>query len=62
MHRCRNPLFCVVPPYVLSEVAPRPPPPPARITHRAARQRFGSGSDEAKAVREAWAEVGVRWE
>jgi Zn-dependent metalloprotease len=34
----------------------------ARITHRAARQRFGVGSDQAKAVREAWAEVGVRWE
>ncbi len=34
----------------------------ARITHRAARQRFGAGSDQAKAVREAWAEVGVRWE
>src|ERR671914_720551 len=34
----------------------------ARITHRAARQRFGTGSDEAKAVREAWADVGVRWE
>ena len=24
--------------------------------------RFGVGSDEAKAVREAWADVGVRWE
>ena len=34
----------------------------ARITHRAARERFGTGSDEAKAVREAWAEVGVNWE
>jgi Zn-dependent metalloprotease len=34
----------------------------ARITHRAARQRFGPGSDEAVAVREAWADVGVRWE
>lgn len=34
----------------------------ARISHRAARQRFGVGSDQAKAVREAWAEVGVRWE
>ena len=34
----------------------------ARITHRAARQRFGPGSDQAKAVREAWAEVGIRWE
>jgi Zn-dependent metalloprotease len=34
----------------------------ARITHRSARQRFGPGSDEAKAVRGAWAEVGVRWE
>jgi Zn-dependent metalloprotease len=34
----------------------------ARATHRAARQRFGVGSDQAKAVREAWAEVGVRWE
>jgi Zn-dependent metalloprotease len=32
----------------------------ARITQQAARQRFGSGSDEAKAVREAWAQVGVR--
>ena len=30
--------------------------------HRAARQRFGPGSDQAEAVREAWAEVGVRWE
>jgi Zn-dependent metalloprotease len=34
----------------------------ARVTHRAARQRFGVGSDQAKAVREAWAEVGIRWE
>jgi Zn-dependent metalloprotease len=34
----------------------------ARITHRAARQRYGAGSDEAKAVREAWAQVGIRWE
>ena len=34
----------------------------ARITHRAARQRFGAGSEQAKAVREAWAEVGIRWE
>jgi len=34
----------------------------ARITHRAARQRFGPGSAEATAVRAAWAEVGVRWE
>ena len=34
----------------------------ARFTHRAARQRFGSGSDVAKAVREAWADVGIRWE
>jgi Zn-dependent metalloprotease len=34
----------------------------ARLTHRAARQRFGVGSEQAKAVREAWAEVGVRWE
>jgi Zn-dependent metalloprotease len=34
----------------------------ARITHRAARQRFGVGSDQAKAVRQAWEEVGVRWE
>lgn len=34
----------------------------ARLTHRAARNRYGVGSDEAKAVREAWAEVGVRWE
>jgi Zn-dependent metalloprotease len=34
----------------------------ARLTHRAARQRFGPGSDETTAVREAWTEVGVRWE
>jgi len=34
----------------------------ARLTHRAARQRFGPGSDQMNAVREAWAEVGVRWE
>jgi Zn-dependent metalloprotease len=34
----------------------------ARITHRAARQRFGPGSDQAKAVRAAWADVGIRWE
>jgi Zn-dependent metalloprotease len=34
----------------------------ARITHRAARQRFGTGSDEAKATRAAWAEVGISWE
>jgi Zn-dependent metalloprotease len=34
----------------------------ARITHRAARQRFGPGSTEAKAVRTAWAEVGISWE
>jgi Zn-dependent metalloprotease len=34
----------------------------ARFTHRAARQRYGSGSDEAQAVREAWADVGIRWE
>jgi Zn-dependent metalloprotease len=34
----------------------------ARLTHRAARQRYGPGSHETKAVREAWAEVGVRWE
>jgi Zn-dependent metalloprotease len=34
----------------------------ARLTHRAARQRFGVGSDQAQAVREAWTEVGVRWE
>ncbi len=34
----------------------------ARITHRAARQRFGTGSHDAKAVREAWAEVGIDWE
>ena len=34
----------------------------ARLTHRAARQRYGPGSDQAKAVREAWADVGVRWE
>jgi Zn-dependent metalloprotease len=34
----------------------------ARVSHRAARQRFGVGSDEAKAVREAWAQVGIRWE
>ena len=34
----------------------------ARLTHRAARQRFGPGSGETGAVREAWAEVGVSWE
>jgi Zn-dependent metalloprotease len=34
----------------------------ARATHRAARQRYGVGSREAKAVREAWAQVGIRWE
>lgn len=34
----------------------------ARLTHRAARQRHGTGSDEAAAVREAWAEVGIAWE
>ena len=34
----------------------------ARITHRAARQRFGTGSTEAKATHEAWAEVGISWE
>jgi Zn-dependent metalloprotease len=34
----------------------------ARTTHRAARQRFGVGSDEAQAVREAWDEVGIHWE
>jgi Zn-dependent metalloprotease len=34
----------------------------ARLTHGAARARFGSGSDEAKATREAWADVGIRWE
>ena len=34
----------------------------ARLTHRAARQRFGPGSEEMAAVREAWAEVGVSWE
>jgi Zn-dependent metalloprotease len=34
----------------------------ARITHRAARQRFGTGSPEAKATREAWGEVGISWE
>jgi len=33
----------------------------ARLTHRAAGQRFGVRSDEATAVREAWAEVGIRW-
>ena len=33
----------------------------ARLTHRAARQRFGSGGSEAKAVQEAWAQVGIRW-
>ena len=33
----------------------------ARLTHRAARQRFGPGSDQARAVRDAWAEVGIRW-
>ena len=34
----------------------------ARLTHRAARQRYGPGSDQALAVREAWADVGIRWE
>jgi Zn-dependent metalloprotease len=34
----------------------------ARLTHRAARHRYGPGSDQAKATREAWADVGVRWE
>jgi Zn-dependent metalloprotease len=34
----------------------------ARFTFRAARARFGNGSQEAKATREAWEEVGVRWE
>jgi Zn-dependent metalloprotease len=34
----------------------------ARVTHRAARQRFGPASDEAQAVRAAWAEVGISWE
>jgi Zn-dependent metalloprotease len=34
----------------------------ARLTHRAARQRFGLDSDEERAVREAWAAVGVIWE
>jgi Zn-dependent metalloprotease len=34
----------------------------ARTTHRAARQRFGVRSQEAQAVRAAWAEVGIRWE
>ena len=34
----------------------------ARLTHRAARSRFGNGSDEAKATHEAWGEVGIRWE
>jgi Zn-dependent metalloprotease len=32
----------------------------ARLTHRVARERFGN--DDARAVRNAWAEVGVRWE
>ena len=31
----------------------------ARITHRIAREAFGS--DNARAVRDAWAEVGIRW-
>jgi Zn-dependent metalloprotease len=31
----------------------------AGLTHRAARQRFGFGSGQATAVREAWAEVGI---
>ncbi len=34
----------------------------ARLTHRAARQRYGPRSEEAAAVLEAWAEVGIRWE
>jgi Zn-dependent metalloprotease len=33
----------------------------ARFTHRAARNRHGAGSDEAKAVKEAWVAVGVNW-
>jgi Zn-dependent metalloprotease len=32
----------------------------ARLTHRVARERFGA--DDARAVRDAWAEVGIRWE
>ena len=32
----------------------------ARLTFRTARERFGT--DEARAVRDAWAEVGIRWE
>jgi Zn-dependent metalloprotease len=34
----------------------------ARLTHRAARARFGNSSQEGKATREAWEEVGVKWE
>jgi Zn-dependent metalloprotease len=34
----------------------------ARLTYRAARARFGHNSQEGKATREAWEEVGVRWE
>jgi Zn-dependent metalloprotease len=34
----------------------------ARITHRAARQRFGTGSQEAQATKAAWGEVGISWE
>jgi Zn-dependent metalloprotease len=33
----------------------------ARFTYRAARARFGNSSKEAKATREAWHAVGVRW-
>jgi Zn-dependent metalloprotease len=34
----------------------------ARLTHRAARTRYGTDSDEAAAVLDAWTDVGVRWE
>jgi Zn-dependent metalloprotease len=34
----------------------------ARLTHRAAGVRYGPGSDEAAAVSDAWADVGVTWE
>jgi Zn-dependent metalloprotease len=34
----------------------------ALLTHRAARERHGVESEEAAAVLQAWADVGVRWE
>ncbi len=34
----------------------------ARLTFRSARLRYGRDTREPQAVREAWAEVGVRWE